>query len=280
MTNDTGYIIDASDAKILNGRELWQYRELFYFFTWRDLKVKYKQTVLGVVWVLLQPILTVMVFSLFFGRALNIPPQGIPYPLFVFSGLLLWTVFSSGINTAGSSMLSHAPIIKKIYFPRIIIPISAILVACIDFAISLLVFAVMIMFYVWKQQVEVHWLQVLWSWPAGIVLMLVGTTGVSCWLAALTVKYRDFRYVIPFALQIALFVSPVIYPATLGNHTWLNYIMALNPMYAAITVFRIPLIGFVGDPTLLWVSITSSILFLMVGIYYFRKTEAFFADLA
>ncbi len=189
MEEETEMIIEPSRALSLNLRELWQYRELFYFFTWRDIKVKYKQTILGVVWVVLQPVMTVLIFSLFFGRALNVPSQGIDYPVFVFSGLLLWTVFSSGISNDGNSMITNALIIKKIYFPRLIFPIAAILVSFFDFLVSFFVFFIFLIGY----GTPFHIGQALLYWPLAIFLTVLGTMGFSCWLAALNVKYRDFR---------------------------------------------------------------------------------------
>jgi lipopolysaccharide transport system permease protein len=270
------YIIDSKQRKLLNWRELVQYRELFYFFTWRDVKVKYKQTVLGVLWVVLQPLFMVLIFSLFFGRALGVKPDGPPYPVFVFSGLLLWNFFSSSVNAAGNSMLANAPIIKKIYFPRIIIPVSSILVACIDFAVAFCAFVAMLMYY----GVPVSWMGLLVFWPLAIIVMFFASLGISCLLSALTVKYRDFRYVIPFGLQAALFVSPVIYPASIVGREWIHYCLAVNPMYAAITLFRAGLMDTPFDGISLAISTTSALLFLLLGIYYFRRTEAYFADIA
>lgn len=274
----TENIISSDQSVILNLRELWSYRELFYFFTWREVKVKYKQTALGVIWVVLQPILMVTIFSFFFGRALkNDNFLGLPYPVFVFSGLLLWNFFSSSVNSAGNSMLTNAPIIKKIYFPRIIIPVSALLVSGVDFIIAFVVYGVVLIYY----QVHVDPLLIVIFWPVSILFLLLGTLGISCGLAALNVKYRDFRYIIPFGLQIALFVSPVIYPASVVNTWWVNYLLALNPMYAAINFFRVPLTGVNEmDLGLMAISSLSSLLFLLVGVYYFKKTEAFFADIA
>ena len=256
-------------------KELWLYRELFYFFTWRDVKVRYKQTTLGILWVLIQPILTVTIFTVFFGRALKIPSGGIPYPVFVFSGLLFWNVFSASVVNAGTSMISNAPIIKKIYFPRLIIPLSNLLVALVDWSIAFMLFIIITFVY----SVEVSWLQALFYWPLATMVMLVGTAGVSCWLAALNVKYRDFRYVIPFALQVMLFLTPVIYPINILNYPGLQYVLALNPMYAVIELFRFPLLQ-QSNLILLTISLSSSVLFLLVGIYYFKSTEHYFADLA
>ncbi len=275
MINDFEYIIEPSRKKVYDWKELWQYRELFYFFTWRDVKVKYKQTALGILWVILQPILSVLIFSLFFGRGLNVPSAGLPYPVFVFSGLLLWSVFSASINSGGNSMVTNAPIIKKIYFPRIIIPISSILVSSFDFLISFTVFLLMLLYY----EVQVDLIGILFFWPSAILLMLLGTMGLSCWLAALNVKYRDFRFVIPFGLQIALFVTPVIYPISILGDTWLNYFLAMNPMYGAIMLFRAPL-GLGVNSFEMIICIVSSLIFLFWGVYYFRRTEAYFADIA
>jgi len=269
-------VISSDQAAGLNFRELWSYRELFYFFTWRDVKVKYKQTVLGVFWVVLQPVITVAIFSFFFGKALKVPSEGLPYPVFVFSGLLFWNFFSASVSNAGNSMLTNATIIKKIYFPRVIIPVSALLVSGVDLLISFLVFVAVLVYY----QTPVDVLQLMLYWPLAVVLLILGTLGISCWLAALNVKYRDFRYVIPFGLQVALFLSPVIYPTTIVKTPWLGYLLALNPMHAVINLFRIPIIGLTSDINLLLISVASSVLLLIWGLYYFNRTEAFFADIA
>jgi lipopolysaccharide transport system permease protein len=260
-------------------RELWHYRELFYFFTWRDVKVKYKQTVLGVIWVLLQPVLTVTIFTVFFGRALKIPSGGIPYPVFVFSGLLFWNAFSASLVGAGNSMVSNAPIIKKIYFPRLIIPISSILVSLVDMLVSLILFYAILLFFPFEPAIEINW---LWMAPMTVlafVLMIIGTVGLCCWLSALNVKYRDFRYVVPFALQVMLFLTPVIYPINILYYPGLQYVLALNPMYAVIELFRYPLLHQLDQPLVI-ISMASSLILLLVGLYYFKKTEHYFADLA
>ncbi|SRR5260221_4617886 len=276
MEQESEMIIEPSRAMSLNVRELWHYRELFYFFAWRDIKVKYKQTMLGIVWVVLQPVMTVLIFSLFFGRALKVPSEGIEYPVFVFSGLLLWTVFSSGISNAGNSMVANAQMIKKIYFPRLIVPIAAILVSLFDFLVSFCVFLVLLIGYGTRVNV---WQAVLY-WPLAIFLMVLGTLGLSCWLAALNVKYRDFRYIIPFFIQALLFLTPVIYPLSIINNSGINLLLSLNPMYGPITMFRLPLIAGLPDYHLIELSISSSLFLALTGIFYFRRTEAFFADLA
>jgi lipopolysaccharide transport system permease protein len=276
MKPEVEYVIEPIQRRLINWKELWEYRELFYFFTWRDIKVKYKQTALGIVWVILQPLLTVLIFTLFFGNALNVPSSGMPYPVFVFSGLLLWLLFSTSVNTAGNSLLSNASIIKKIYFPRIIVPTASILVSCVDFAISFMMFIGFLLWY----DVPLNFADLVMFWPLAFFQTLIATLGISCWLAALNVKYRDFRYVIPFGLQLAMFLSPVIYPTSLLQTDWVNKILALNPMYGAISLFRIPFIGLPADPTELAISGATSLLFFVMGIYYFKKTEAYFADIA
>lgn len=260
----------------LNLKELIEYKELFYFFTWRDIKVKYKQTALGFLWAILQPILLMIIFTFFLGRALHVPSDGMEYPVFVFSGLMLWLLFSSGIANAGNSMVSNAQIIKKIYFPRLIIPLSSVLVAVFDFAMTTVVFVPVLLYYGASVSIP----EALWCWPAGLALAIMGSFGPGCLLAALNVKYRDFRYVIPFLVQVLLFLTPVIYPMSIVPGKWLPYVVALNPMYAAITIFRMPFTAVTADGTLLMVSIISGIILLVVGLGYFRKTESYFGDLA
>jgi len=260
----------------LNLKELIEYKELFYFFTWRDIKVKYRQTVLGFLWAILQPLLLMLIFTLFLGRTLQVPSDGMAYPVFVFSGLMLWLLFSSGIANAGNSMVTNAQIIKKIYFPRLIIPLSAVLVAVFDFAMTAVVFIPLLLYY----DASVTIAEAVLCWPAGLALAIIGSFGPGCLLAALNVKYRDFRYVIPFLVQVLLFVTPVIYPMSIVPGLWLPYLVALNPMYAAITIFRMPFTEVAPDGALLTVSIVSGIFFLILGLGYFRKTETYFADLA
>jgi lipopolysaccharide transport system permease protein len=269
------HVIDADKRTLFNWRELWQYRELFYFFTWRDVKIKYKQTVLGFLWAVLQPLVMVVIFTFFFGRALKIPSQALPYPVFVFSGLLIWNTFATGLTSAANSMVNNAQIIKKIYFPRLIIPVSSILVALFDFLMAFIVFIALLLFF--KQQVNIH---LLWCWPLAVIISAVATMGPGSWLAALNVKYRDFRYVIPFLIQILFFLTPVLYPITLLEHPLLRYLLASSPMYAAVEIFRFPLTGVFPDPVLLLVSLVSAIILLTVGLLYFKRTEDFFADFA
>jgi lipopolysaccharide transport system permease protein len=275
MTDNREHVIDASKRKLFDWKELFYYKELFYFFTWRDIKIKYKQTVLGFMWAILQPLLMMVIFTFFFGRALKVPSQNLPYPVFVFSGLLLWTTFSSGLTNSANSMVNNAQIIKKIYFPRLIIPVSSILGALFDFMMAFVLFVPLLLFY--KQAVS---LNALWSWPLALGVCLIATLGPGCFLAALNVKYRDFRYVIPFLIQALFFLTPVIYPISLLEHPLLQYIIVCSPMYAAVELFRYPLTGITPDLYFLSISLLSGFLLLLAGIFYFKRTEVFFADFA
>jgi lipopolysaccharide transport system permease protein len=268
------YTIDSA-AGVFNWKELWHYRELFYFFTWRDIKIKYKQTALGFLWAVLQPLLMMIVFTLFFGKALDVPSQNLPYPVFVFSGLLLWNMFSTGLSSSANSMVNNASIIKKIYFPRLIIPASAILVALFDFFMAFILFIPLLIFY----QQPLSW-NAFWCWPLALFIGLMATLGPGCLLAALNVKYRDFRYVIPFLIQVLFFLTPVIYPVSMLKYPILQYILVLSPMYAAVELFRLPLTGAEINQTFLMISLSASFFFLIIGIFYFKRTEDFFADFA
>ncbi|MEO7696252.1 MAG: ABC transporter permease [Chryseolinea sp.] len=275
MTDNIEDIIDADNSKLFDWRELWHYKELFYFFTWRDIKIKYKQTILGFLWAILQPLILMVIFTLFFGQALKVPSQSLPYPVFVFSGLLLWNTFSSGLTNAANSMVNNSQIIKKIYFPRLIIPVSSILVALFDFLMAFVLFIPILIYY--SQPVN---LNVIWCWPLALLLTIIATLGPGCLLASLNVKYRDFRYIIPFVVQILFFITPVIYPVSLLDHPSLQYILALSPMYAAIELFRFPLSELPINLEFLIASLVSAISFLIGGLIYFKKTEHFFADFA
>ncbi len=274
MTESEEYIIDSAQS-VFNWRELWRYRELFYFFTWRDIKIKYKQTTLGFLWAVLQPLLMMTIFTFFFGRALNIPSQNLPYPVYVFSGLLIWNMFSSGLTSASNSMVNNAGIIKKIYFPRLIIPVSSILVALFDFFMAFILFAGILLYY----QQPVSWLAII-IWPLSLVTGIIATLGMGAWLAALNVKYRDFRYVIPFLVQVLFFLTPVIYPISLLKYPLLQYMLVCSPMYAAVELFRYPLTGITPDFYFLGISLLSGLILLLIGIFYFKRTEDFFADFA
>ncbi|MEP7167923.1 MAG: ABC transporter permease [Bacteroidota bacterium] len=270
------YEIKPEKKLSLGLSELWHYRELFYFFTWRDIKVKYKQTVLGFAWAVLQPLIMMFVFSYFFGKTLKVPSENIPYPVFVFSGLLLWNIFSAGLTNAGNSMVTNANIIKKIYFPRLIIPLSSILVALFDFMMAVIIYACILIYYRFTFDIAKFSIFFLVS----LLITLVATFGAGSLLAAMNVKYRDVRYVIPFMVQALFFITPVIYPVSILNNPFLKFLLALNPMTAAISLFRAALINQPIDWSIITTGICSSVFLLFTGLFYFRKTESYFADLA
>jgi lipopolysaccharide transport system permease protein len=248
---------------------------LFYFFTWRDIKVKYKQTYLGVFWALLQPLGMMAIFTFLFSKTWPINTAPVPYPLFVLAGLVLWGLFNNAVSHAGESMLRNAGIITKIYFPRLIIPGSSLLVALFDFLMGLLVFLVFC--FIYRQPVSFSG---LYYFPAAIFLLLTAAAGAGTFLAALNVKYRDFRYAVPFLLQLLFFASQVIYPLHAVGQSWIKYILALNPVNAAIELFRAPLTGNAPDLQILLPGAGFALLLFFAGIYFFKKTEAWFADLA
>jgi lipopolysaccharide transport system permease protein len=270
----TEEIIDPSTRGLFNLKELWKYRELFYFFTWRDIKIKYKQTLLGFLWAILQPVLMMTIFALVFGRTLSIPSQSLPYPVYVFSGLLIWTLFSNGLTGASSSMVNNSLIVKKIYFPRLVIPVSSVLVSLFDCLIGFFPFIGVLIYY--GQPVSAS---ALLYWPLAIVVGVIATLGPGCLLAALNVKYRDVRYVVPFFIQALLFLTPVIYPVSMIKYPALQYLLAATPTYAAIELFRLPISGSPLNGQFIMISLSSGIFFLIVGLLYFRRSEDFFADL-
>jgi lipopolysaccharide transport system permease protein len=256
-------------------KELWQYRELFYFFTWRDIKVKYKQTYLGVLWALIQPLGLMLIFTLLFTRNWKIDTAPVDYPIFVLAGLICWNLFSSSVSHAGESMIQNANIISKIYFPRLIIPGSSVLVALFDFLMGFVVFIIFCIIY--QQKIS---LGAIFFFPAGILVLLVAAFGIGTFLAALNVKFRDFRYTIPFLIQVLFFSSQVIYPLQSIQQVWVKNMLRINPVNAAIELFRAPLSNTTPDINTLIVGIGSAIILFITGLYYFRKTESYFADLA
>ena len=270
------YEIKPAGRFSLNLGELWEYRELIFFFTWRDIKVKYKQTFFGAAWAVFQPLLLMVVFTVFFARNFKIESGNVPYPVFVFSGLLLWNVFANGLSNAGNSMVTNANIIKKIYFPRLIIPISSILSAMVDFLISMAVYFCLLFFYGFQHRIPA----VLLMLPLSLLITLCTTLGVGSFLAALNVKYRDFRYVIPFMIQVLMFMTPIIYPVTTPDIEWVRTILLLNPMTGAIELIRSAVTDVPVNGMATWIASATSIFWLLVGISYFRRTEYYFADLA
>jgi len=269
------YEIKPAGKFSLGLHELWEFRELFYFFTWRDIKIKYKQAILGIFWAILQPLFLMILFSLFFGQALKVPSDNIPYPVFVFSGLLLWNVFSSGLTNAANSMVANSNIIKKIYFPRLIIPMSSILVALFDFIMSLFIYIGLLIYY----HYSIDWTFIVFL-PASVIMVVLTTFGLGTFIAAVNIKYRDFRYILPFLVQILLFLTPVIYPVSIIRQGWIQNIMLLNPIAGAIDLLRACVIHSSPDWSLIGVNFLVSVCLFASGVIYFRKTEYYFADLA
>jgi len=253
-------------------KEIWNYRELLYFLTKRDIKVRYKQTVLGGLWAVIQPAFTMLVFTLFFGRLAKMPSDGLPYPIFVYAALLPWTYFANAVSASGNSLVGSANLITKVYFPRIVVPASAALAGLLDFFIALFVLAALMIYY----QFVPGWGILLF--PFLVALTFLCAVGVGLWLSALNVQYRDIRYAIPFLIQVWLFVSPVIYPVSLvhGNYQWL---LALNPMGGVIHAYRASLLGHQPiDWSLLALSTLIIVALFLGGLYYFRRMEKVFAD--
>ncbi|MEO6133545.1 MAG: ABC transporter permease [Ginsengibacter sp.] len=270
------YIIQAQNKFSLGLKELWHYRELFYFFTWRDVKVKYKQAVLGILWAILQPLVMMIMFTIIFSKALNVSSDGIPYPVFAISGLLIWNIFSNGLMNSANSMVSNANIIKKIYFPRLIIPMSAILTALVDFFFALIIYAGVLIYY----QQEISFLKLFLYLPLSILITIVTTFGLGTFLAALNVKFRDFQYLLPFMIQFLLFANPVLYSSKAFTNPWINAIMRANPIASAIQLCRSIFTGQVVDWQAVATGSVVAVVLLLAGVYTFRKTESYFADLA
>jgi lipopolysaccharide transport system permease protein len=251
--------------------ELWEYRELLYFLTWRDVKVRYKQTALGAAWAIIQPFFTMVVFSIFFGRLAGIPSDGIPYPIFSYTALLPWTFFANGLSQASNSLVGSVNLITKVYFPRLVMPLSAVLGGLLDFAIAFVVLLGMMVFYgVWPTTATV------WLLPF-LLLALVTALGASLWLSALNVQYRDVRYAVPFLTQFWLFATPIAYPSSLLSAPW-RTLYGLNPMVGVVEGFRWALLGSRPPGPMLGVSAAAAVLLLVSGAYYFRRMEKTFAD--
>ena len=257
----------------IDWRELWESRELLYFLVLRDVKVRYKQTVLGVAWAVLQPLFTMLIFTLIFGRFAKIPSDGVPYALFVFAGLLPWTFFSNNISQASMSLMNQQTLLTKIYLPRLFIPSSSIGSGLIDLLVSFGVFAMLMIYY--RVGLGPGVLVV----PFLVLMTAAASLGIGLWLAALIVTYRDFRYVVPFLVQSWMYLSPVIYPVSMVPAKW-QPLLAINPMAGIIDGFRSALLGLPWNYTTIGISSVSSILLLAFGLGYFRKTERSFADVA
>ena len=253
-------------------KEIWKYRELLYFLTKRDIKVRYKQTVLGGLWAIIQPVFTMIVFTIFFGRLAKIPSDGIPYPIFVYAGLLPWTYFANALSSSGNSLVGSQNLITKVYFPRLIIPVSASLAGLLDFFIAMLVLGVLMIYYQFLPGISI----LLFPFLVGLTFLC--SVGVGLWLSALNVEYRDIRYAIPFLIQIWMFVSPVIYPVSMVQEKY-HWLLAINPMGGVINAYRASILGHKPiDWTLLGISTVIIVSLFLSGMYYFRRMEKTFAD--
>lgn len=255
----------------INLRELWEFRDLLYFFVWRDIKVRYKQTLLGFTWSIIQPLLAMAIFTLFFGIFAKMPSDGIPYPIFAYVALLPWTLFSESLTRSTNSMISNANIIQKVYFPRVALPISSILSPLLDFGIAFIILILMMVYYHVIPTINLVWL------PAFIILAMLTSLGIGLWMSALNVLYRDFRYVVPFVIQIWMFASPVVYSASIIPEQY-RVLYGLNPMTGVIEGFRWALLGTNAPGLIIIISIVISILILISGTFFFKRMEKMFAD--
>ena len=253
-------------------RELWEYRELLYFLTWREVKVRYKQTALGAAWAIIQPLFTMLIFSLFFGKLAKVPSDGIPYPLFCLAGLVPWTFFANGLSQASNSLVTSSNLISKVYFPRLTLPVSAVISGAIDFAISFVLLVGMMAYY--RQPPTLHFIYL----PLFFLLAFVTALGVGLWLSALNVEYRDVRYVIPFLSQFWMFATPIAYPSSLLHEPW-RAVYGINPMAGVVEGFRWALVGANTAPgPIIAASSFTATLMLIGGAFYFRRLERTFAD--
>ncbi len=269
----TIYIKPSKGLAALNLRDLWVYRELVYFMIWRDIKVRYKQTMLGALWAVIQPVMTMVVFNFLFGKVANVPTDDIPYPIFSFTALLPWGLFTAALNQASRSLTANHNMITKIYFPRLFLPISSVLSGLVDFAIAFVILIGLMIYY----NVSPN-LNALWTLPLFILLSIVTALGVALWLSAINVKYRDVNYALPFITQFWLFITPVAYSASVIPDKW-QLLYSANPMAGVVNGFRWALLGAGSGPdAALWVSIGISLLVLVSGLFYFRGMERTFAD--
>jgi lipopolysaccharide transport system permease protein len=268
------YLRPARGWSMLNLRDLWTYRELIYFLTWRDLKVRYKQTLLGASWAILKPFMMMVVFSIFFGNLAQVPSDGLPYPIFVYAALLPWEFFSNALSVTSRSLVGNSHMITKVYFPRIILPLSSILSGVVDFAIAFVILLGMMVFY------QVSPTSAFWTLPLFLLLAMITALGVGLWLSALNVLYRDIGYITPFLVQFWLFISPVVYGTSRIPENW-QFLYALNPMVGVVNGFRWALLGiqeYAPDSSLV-ISTVVAFLILLSGLVYFRRTQRLFADM-
>jgi lipopolysaccharide transport system permease protein len=271
-SNHTLRIQPAKGWTSLKLKEIWEYRELVTIFVWRDLKVRYRQTVIGVLWAIFQPLLTMVIFSVFFGRLAGIPSDDIPYPIFSYAALVPWTFFANSINLASNSLVNNADMIKKIYFPRITMPLASVLAGLVDFILAFIILLGMMLVYGYVPTFNILW------FPLFILLAMITALGVSLWLSAMNVQFRDVRYMIPFIIQAWLFATPVAYPSSLLKEPWLT-LYGLNPMVGVVEGFRWALLGTETAPGPMFVvSFIVAFLVFISGIFFFRRMEKTFAD--
>ena len=269
---ETIYIRPSTGLAALNLRDLWIYRELIFFMIWRDIKVRYKQTLLGAAWALIQPVLTMLVFNFIFGTVAKVPTEGIPYPIFSYTALLPWGLFTAALNNASRSLTANQNMVTKIYFPRLILPLASVLGGLVDFAIAFLILIVMMIYY------HVTPTSAIWLLPLFLLLTVITALGVALWLSAINVQYRDVNYVLPFLTQFWLFLTPVAYSAKVISAKW-QIVYSLNPMAGVVNGFRWALLGTNTGPNLnMAVSVGISLVFLVTGLFYFRSMERTFAD--
>ncbi|RRS32177.1 MAG: phosphate ABC transporter permease [Epsilonproteobacteria bacterium (ex Lamellibrachia satsuma)] len=272
-SRDFEFTIEAGRAERHYWMDLWRYRELFYILAWRDIAVRYKQTIIGVAWAVLRPLLTMMIFVVVFGKIAKLPSEGVPYPIFVFAAMLPWTFFATAFSDASNSLIGNSNLISKVYFPRLIIPAASVIVAGVDFLIS---FVILICLMAWYQYMPDWHILTL---PFFLLLAFFAVLGAGLYVTALNVKYRDFRFVVPFVVQLGLYISPVGFSTTIVPEKF-QLVYYLNPMVAVIDGFRWAISGgrTAFNMTELTVSIVMVVLLCLVGIYHFRKTEKTFAD--
>jgi lipopolysaccharide transport system permease protein len=265
--------IEAGRSENQYWKDLWRYRELFYFLAWRDILVRYKQTAIGIAWAIIRPFLTMIVFTFVFGNLAKLPSEGVPYPILVFAAMLPWQFFSSALSECSNSLIANSNMISKVYFPRLIVPTSAVIVSFVDFLISGIILIALMIWYHFTPDWRILTL------PLFILIAIAAAIGGGLWLAALTVEYRDFRYIVPFIVQFGLYVSPVGFSSSIVPEQW-RLLYSLNPMVSVIDGFRWAILG--GNSTLFWpgfiLSLGLVILLFISGIWYFRKTERTFAD--
>jgi lipopolysaccharide transport system permease protein len=271
--NDDIIVIEAGRAERHYWQDLWRYRELFYFLAWRDIMVRYKQTLIGIAWSVIRPVITMIIFTLVFGKLAKLPSEGTPYPLLVFAGLLPWYFFANSLSETSNSLIANSSLLSKVYFPRLIAPASTVLVTLVDFLISLVILTALMLWYQHLPDWKVFLL------PFFLLEAMLVSLGLGLWFSSLNVKYRDFQYIVPFVVQLGMYVSPVGFSSNIVPEKW-RFAYSLNPMVGVIDGFRWVLIG--GDVKLYWPGFLSSVILtlfiLMSGIWYFRKTERSFAD--